>query len=380
MIVNQKYDKLLSLLKERETAKSFKNMDILVKVVPDSDVEGVLDPRLLEVMQRRPNLIPKICFQDLDENEKKAFANTVRGMLFEDNIDITHTEIITERRTIEGINGSIGLRIYYPQTKHPLPAIVYFHGGAFYAGTPDYVENPCKALSEKSNAVVINVDYRLAPENPYPMGLNDCFDAVKWVYDHAEELNINRDYIGVAGDSAGGNLAAVCAMKDRDMKTAMIRYQALIYPAINLNTISTKDFQWSLDEYTMNSNQDIIKGLILSLESNIDPLLSFYLQGNEELYTEAYASPLFADNFEGLPPAVIITAEYDYLRLEDEAYARALNRAGVRTKLIRYNGMDHGFIGHLGLYPQSEDCIDEIAKEFRTLLLRIKKTASDKNS
>lgn len=368
MIISKENKKLVSMHKEHEVMSKCKDMDMIVKRIPDLDVEGDMDPRLLEVIQKRPFMIPRLNLNNLDQSGKDDYVKNVRRAIHEDNIDITTTVIKTERRIIKGRNGSIPLRIYFPQMEKRLPAIVYFHGGAFYAGTPDYVENPCKALAEKANAVVINVDYRLAPENPYPMGLHDCFDAVRWVYENADELSINRSCIGVAGDSAGGNFAAVCAMMDRDLKTGMIMYQALIYPAINLNTIPTEDFQWSMDEYTVNFNHDLVKGAILSLEPNIAPLLDFYLQGNEKQYREPYASPLFADSFEGLPPAIIITAEYDYLRLEDEAYARALNRAGVKTKLIRYNGMDHGFIGNLGIYPQSEDCIDEITKGFKELM------------
>ncbi len=364
MVMNEEYKKLVSLMEERVLVKQQKGLDIVIKRIPDSDVEGDLDPRVMEValeMVKAMASKPKMDF-DLGAAEN---INQLRAMMGWPNVDVTVTEIATEHKSLEGQDGPIPIRIYSPIKSGPMPAIVFFHGGGFIGGSVDSVENPCKSLAEKAGAVVINVDYRLAPENPYPAGLTDCFDAVKWVYEHAAEINVNPEQIGVAGDSAGGNLSAVCSLMDRDLGTGMIKYQALLYPTVNMSGIPTDDFEWNMEEYTVNNNHELIQGIIRALGSATS-LENIYLQGKTKV-TEPYVSPLLAEDLSGLPATLIVEAEYDYLRLEGEAYARRLIRSGVKTKMIRYNGVDHAFMDKIGLYPQAEDCMNEIAKGLKEL-------------
>jgi acetyl esterase len=359
MVMNEDYKKLVSLMEERVLVKQQKGLDIVIKRIPDSDVEGDLDPRVMEVALEMVKAMasgPKMDF-DLGAAEN---INQLRAMMGWPNEDVTVTEIATEHKSIEGQDGHIPIRIYSPIKSGPMPAIVFFHGGGFIGGSVDSVENPCKSLAEKAGAVVINVDYRLAPENPYPAGLTDCFDAVKWVYEHAAEINVIPEQIGVAGDSAGGNLSAVCSLLDRDLGTRMIKYQALLYPTVNMSGIPTDDFEWNMEEYTVNNNHELIQGIIRALGSSTS-LENIYLQGKTKV-TDPYVSPLLEEDLSGLPATLIVEAEYDYLRLEGEAYARRLIRSGVKTKMIRYNGVDHAFMDKIGLYPQAEDCMNEIAK------------------
>ncbi|WP_372662331.1 alpha/beta hydrolase [Cohnella sp.] len=335
-------------------------LNITIKRIPDSEVEGDLDPRVMKVTQEQMKKFASFPKLETEDGEIGHFPiEQMRAMMGWPNSDITSTVITTEERVIIGRNGEIPVRIYAPNKSESLPAVVFFHGGGFIGGTARAVENPCKFLAEQAGAVVINVDYRLAPEHPYPSGLHDCFDVIKWVYENAGDIQVNRDQIAVSGDSAGGNLSTVCALMDRDLGTGMIKYQALIYPTVNMAGVETEDFRWNIEEYNVNHNHEIIRGIILALGGN--GLSTLYLQGNTDV-SNPYVSPLLANDLSGLPPALIIEAEYDYLRLEGEAYARKLLRFGIPAQMIRYNGMDHAFMDKIGLYPQAKDCMLEIAE------------------
>ncbi|MEH7484297.1 alpha/beta hydrolase [Neobacillus drentensis] len=359
---SKEYNVLVNLLKERTITEERDGMEVHLKQIPDSDHVGELDPRVFEVLNT-----PEQDFPDFGQLEMKDIPfDRLREVMGWPNQDITQTGIQTDFQTIEGENGSIPIRIYSPKEGSNLPAIVYFHGGGFFGGSVDTVENPCKAISEKAQAVVISVDYRLAPENLFPAGLTDCFDVVKWVYQNAETLNVNRNQLVVSGDSAGGNLATACALKDRDLGTKMIKLQALIYPVVDLAHTENEVYEWSLSKYEINNHQDLILRGLKQMRGSSDFLLQVYLGGQTDS-VHPYASPLFADDLSGLPETLIVTAEYDALRLEAEAYAKKLKRFDVKTKLIQYNGMDHAFFDKIGQYPQAEDCVDEIVKAMRSL-------------
>ena len=348
----QDYNKLVDLLATDMTSELQDGVQVVIKPVPDRKERGVLDPRVLAVTlkQQQEHLAESVPFSLEAARAGMGWVNT----------DLTTTVITTEEVLIPSVAQPILARVYRPQSTELLPAVVYFHGGGFFGGTLEPVEHPCRLLAERANVVVISVDYRLAPEHPFPAGLNDCFTAVTWVYEQAEELGINRTQLAVAGDSAGGNLATVCALLDREQQTQMIQYQVLLYPVVNLAALPTDDFEWRLDDYDINENQEIVQGIVTALEDSDGLLNRLYLQGTTDVQ-DPHVSPLFSDKLAGLPEALIITAEYDYLRLEGEAYGRKLARAGVKTKRIQYNGMDHAFIEKLGQYPQAEDCITEIA-------------------
>lgn len=341
-------------------------MENIIKRMPDSPKEGGLDPRVMQVAIEQAEKLASLGQQDMNEpGDFTSYIEQVRAMMGWPNQDITTLEVTTKEMRIPGRNGEIRARSYAVQDNRALkPAVVFFHGGGFIGGTLQTVENPCKYLAEQSGAVVVSVDYRLAPEHPFPAGAHDCFDALKWVYENSEHLGIHREQITVAGDSAGGNLATVCALMDRDLGTGMIKYQALLYPTVNMAGIETDDFKWSIDQYEINNNHELTLGTIYAL-SNVDAVASLYVPVDTEA-ADPYISPLHG-HLEGLPPAIIIVGEFDYLRLEGEAYGRKLERSGVPVRMIRYAGMDHGFIDKIGLYPQATDCIQEIAQGMKKL-------------
>lgn len=356
------YTNLVKVLKSKIKVVKSNGIDVNVKQIPDLDEEGVLDPRVYKIMtETREN----------DEKEKDNFVfngypiGEIRQSMGWDNKDITTREITTVYKRIKGENGVIPIRIYTPKTnKSKMPCLIFFHGGAFIGGTVDVLENPCKAISDMANAVVISVDYRLAPENPFPKGIIDCFDAVKYAYNNPSVLNIDKEKICVAGDSAGGNFAAVCSLKDRNEKTNMIKYQALIYPVVILTNKNGKEYNWNISQYNIKNNDKMITESVVALSDN-SSMKDLYIQGaNSE---QSYISPLLENDFSNLPKTLIINAEYDYLRIQGEIYVKKLIEAGVNARNIRYNGINHAFIDKCGIYPQAEDCFNEIAKDIRNL-------------
>ena len=233
-----------------------------------------------------------------------------------------------EDRAIPGPGGEIPIRIYTPGEPSG-GCILYFHGGGWVICNLDTHDAPARALANLSGAMVISVDYRLAPEAKYPAAAEDCYAATQWVSEHGAELGIDPSRIAVAGDSAGGNLAAVVAQMARERGGPPIAFQLLIYPVTDLD--------FTTGSYVEHGSSEDL----LSIE-DMSWFWNHYLESPGQA-KEPYAAPLRADDLGGLPPALVITAEYDVLRDEGEAYARRLWSAGVATQLSRYDGVVHGF-------------------------------------
>ncbi|WP_078145983.1 alpha/beta hydrolase [Exiguobacterium sp. HVEsp1] len=352
------YAQWMESLKSTNHVVVSNHLETIIKLIPGSDRTGDLDPRVFATLTANHS--------SHDEPDTTFDLEVARASMGWPNRDQTTTDIKTEYLMIPSEDGDIPVRLYRPHHTEAIPAILFFHGGGFFGGTLETVENPCKLLAERANAIVLSVDCRLAPEHPFPAGLNDCYRAFEWVYANATELNVLRDQIAVAGDSAGGNLATACCLMEQERGEGRICYQALVYPVVNLGSIPTDDFKWALDAYDISHHHDLIRGVVLALADPDSLLNDLYLQGEVDV-THPLVSPLFADDVSGLPPTLIVTAEYDYLRLEGEAYARKLARTGVPTRLIQYRGMDHAFMDKLGDYPQADDCMNVIAKGLKEL-------------
>ena len=233
-----------------------------------------------------------------------------------------------EDRVIPGPGGDLPVRIYTPEGASG-GCILYFHGGGWVICNLDTHDGPCRALANLTGSTLISVDYRLAPEAKYPAAAEDCYAATCWASDHAAELGIDASRIAVAGDSAGGNLAAVVAQMARDRGGPTLAFQVLVYP------VTDRDF--STGSYAEHGDS----GDLLSA-TDMAWYWDHYLESAEQA-TEPYAAPLQASDLSGLPAALVITAEYDVLCDEGEAYARGLEAAGVPTTLSRYDGVFHGF-------------------------------------
>lgn len=264
-----------------------------------------------------------------------------------------------EHRTIPGIAAEIPLCIYTPiyppEGDGSFPLSIYFHGGGWTIGNLPMVDSICRTLANDAGCVVVSVDYRLAPEYKFPAGLEDAYAATKWVAENAAEINGDRAKIAVAGESAGGNIAAAVTLMARARAEFSLHYQLLIYPATqyDANTESYRNYG---------------ENHFLTADS-ITWFWQQYLPSPAD-GQNPYASPLLAENLSNLPPGLIVTAEYDPLRDEGEAYGDRLRAAGVDIKTIRYDGTIHGFINLAGLLPYGQQALAEIAAELRHALSR----------
>ncbi len=233
-----------------------------------------------------------------------------------------------ENRSIPGPAGNIPVRIYTPKGAGPFPMLVYFHGGGWVLGSLESWDAPCRMLTNLVGCIMVSVDYRLAPEHKFPKPLEDCYAATQWVADNAASINGDPARIAIGGDSAGGNLAAAVALMARDHGKPRIAYQLLVYPVTDA----------AMNTGSLASCAD---GYLLTREM-MAWFWKQYVRDNADR-AHPYASPLRAQNLRGLPPALVITAEFDPLHDEGEAYAARMREAGVPVTCTRYDGTIHGF-------------------------------------
>jgi len=277
------------------------------------------------------------------------------------------TGVKTTKKVIAGSHGDITIYIYQtPSIDKERPCMVFFHGGGFFGGAIPTTENQCKLLAQLSGGMVISVDYPLAPESKFPIGFDACYETVEWAYINAAVLGIDKAKIGVFGDSAGGNLALVSAIRARNEGKKYISYMALIYPTVTrADDEGDEYYYFDAKAYENIDDDEYINKQITAIGKSGDVLKEWYLEKGTDPMGE-YISPIVA-SFEDLPQALVITAEYDYLRMECEALSAKLIAAGVKTRHIRYGGIVHGTFDRLGYSPQVEDMIREIAKDLRRL-------------
>jgi acetyl esterase len=247
-------------------------------------------------------------------------------------------------RTIPGPAGELPIRIYTPVGTGPFPLHVTFHGGGFVIGNLDTHHAVAQSICVLAGAVVVSVDYRLAPEHPYPAAADDCYAATVWAVEQAAELRADPATLSVGGDSAGGNLAAVVSTMARDKSGPEIRLQVLVYPV----TAHSGDYP---------SRVENAEGYFLTSKT-MDWFTECYLQGQP---FHAYNAPIVTPDCSGLPPALVITAEFDPLRDEGEAYATMLEDAGVPVTVTRYDGQIHGFASMPQMIDRAKDAHQQIA-------------------
>jgi acetyl esterase len=232
-----------------------------------------------------------------------------------------------EDRTAPSPDGEIPVRVYAPAADGPLPVLVYYHGGGWVTGSIETHDNTCRALANLTPCVVVSVDYRLAPEAKFPAGLEDCYVATQWASEHAAELGGDASRLAVGGDSAGGNLAAAVSLLARERGGPSIAYQLLIYPVTDAS-FETGSYLEKGEGYGLTRD-------------GMQYFWELYL-ADEADAANPLTSVLRAD-LAGLPPAVVITAEYDPLRDEGDAFAEKLKAAGVEVEHVSYPGQIHGF-------------------------------------
>ena len=324
-------------------------VDILVKPIPDP-VEGTRIDRRIKYFDQYKR--PKRSGNPyVFAGEEVGDMRDNMGLL---NLNLCKSNILMSKENINGVN----CRVYKKEgLKENLPCIVYIHGGAFIGGSLDVSENPCKLIAEGINGIVISVDYSLAPEKPYPLGLNDCRKVVEYIEENNFFYGIDKNKIGIVGESAGANLATIVANENSNIK-----FQGLVYPVV---TFVEKNpfFNWDIDLYENPYNEEKIYNFINSLRNCEDLVQRLYIQRELDPRREDL-SPIFNKNLSKAKKTLIAVSEYDYLRVQGEAYGKLIHKAGVETKIIRYEGVNHAFLDNLGIYPQAEDTINEIVKAF----------------
>jgi acetyl esterase len=258
-------------------------------------------------------------------------------------------------RTIPGPRGPIPLRIFEPRSaRAPRPVLVYFHGGGFVVGSLRSYDGVCRKLARDADAIVVSVDYRLAPEHKFPAGLEDGVAAARWVLANTASLGGNPRAVALGGDSAGGNLTAAVAQALRGDAAQPI-FQLLVYPAVDLTC-------------SMPSHRLFREGYMLT-EKSIAWYLANYLNDAREKL-DPRASPLFAIDLAGLPPALVLTAGFDPLRDEGMAYAEKLQAAGVEARHHCVAGSVHGFFSFGGVFPHARRAVDEAVYALRAAFAR----------
>lgn len=288
---------------------------------------ALLDPEARIVLERlrRSGWVPRHTLSPAEAREQlRRTASSAPSRPLHDVRD----------HVIDGPGGALPLRVYRPSTAAPLPALLFFHGGGWVLGDLDLSDALCRDLSAEADCLVVSVDYRLAPEHPFPAAVEDAFAATSWVVERAAELGVDPAAVGVSGVSAGGNLAAAVALQARDLGGPALSVQALVCPVLDRN-FETPSYERCATGYMLER----------------DDMRWFWSQ---YLPTDAwgahpYASPLQADDLAGVAPAVVVTAEYDPLSDEGASYAERLRVSGVPVNHRCYEGMIHGFVGNPGL-------------------------------
>jgi acetyl esterase len=261
-----------------------------------------------------------------------------------------------EELELPGPAGDLAARVYRPDLDGPVPTVVFFHGGGFVIGDLDTHDDHCRRIAHDVGAVVLSVDYRLAPEHPFPAAYDDAVAATRWAAANVADLGGDRSRLVVAGDSAGGNLAAAVALEFRDGPNGLAG-QFLIYPAV--------DFR---DEGHHASRTTHAEGLFLTA-ADMRWFGESYI-ADPELRLHPRASVLLSPDLHHAPPAVVLTAEYDPLTDEGEAYADALRQAGVEVDYQQYAGLIHGFFGMGPISPAAADAVTDACTRLRRLLER----------
>jgi len=258
-----------------------------------------------------------------------------------------------ENRVVPGPHGDIPVRVYASVPEDGAPLVVLFHGGGWVVCDLDSHDGICRALCNESGCVIVSVDYRLAPEYRFPIPAEDCYAATAWLSANASVIGADATKMAVVGDSAGGNLAAVVALMARDRGGPELALQVLVYPVTD-HSAETASHRSTGEGYFLKS-------------AEVMWYWDQYLADPDD-GAHPYASPLRAESLAGLPPALIVTAEYDPLRDEGEAYGRRLQEAGVTATVHRYEGMFHSFLSFGGVLDAADAATREIAAGLRAAL------------
>lgn len=355
----REYDQtLVDMIQQKTYIKNIDGIDVIMKPVPDDEREYVVDSRVIETTK------VKMKVKSLDRNAKfSLYGNRVR--LDKISHDITTTAIIEDEDLVK-INDDHFIDVYTftPENyKQGRPVLIYLHGGGYMTGDVAEFRMAMRFVCEQSGCKVIFPEYRLAPENPYPAGIEDCHAIVEWVYEHGDELGIDPNKIMVGGDSAGGGLTNSCLLLDRELHHIHYAYE---YYAV---------FDSNFEKYEAIYSDDlfpVIEEHRVYAQNRIDRIRfsgstgDLYLQGKISK-DEPVVSILSCHDISWLPDMTVVCGEYDYLRLSSDAFVKRATEEGIHVRSLRYLGCDHGFMEKVGVLPQAEEVLLDMADVLKKL-------------
>lgn len=345
-------ENLMRRLKENVTLSKKGRLEIISKEIPFVNEEGGFDPRVKDFLlhEEDPNIRRPLELEDLEIVRSRA----------EEHTEDLSTGIRMETEYIYLADHTMRVRVYN-RTKVKKPAIIFFHGGGFFELDMKVMNNIGKFLAQEADAVVIAPEYRLAPEHPYQDGIDDCLECLRYVHEQAESLKINQENISLVGDSVGGNLALGVNHLSQE-EPWNINYIGLLCPLVDFSEVSKGS--WSIDHYNLEKDKELIRQELITTKESLSFIQTLYLTNLEDVMLPL-VSPLLRKEKRNLPPITMITAEFDFLRLQGEEFSAQLMEAEVPVRHFEYKGMAHAFVRKLGYYPQAADAIIEIAKHFR---------------
>jgi acetyl esterase len=315
---------------------------------PDQDhVKALLHPQAQSVLEEIEAFAPQT--SDLPSLEERRRLQQIEPRFSGDPQPVAATRDVQ----IDGPAGKVKVRLYFPDVPAPHAQVLFIHGGGWALGGIEFADALCRALCNASGMLIGSVDYRLAPEHRFPAGLEDAYAALQWLDANAAANGSTRAPIAVCGDSAGGNLSAAVALLSRDRAGPPIALQVLIYPALD-PTLSRPSMTTCATGYGLTRD-------------DMHMFWDLYLRAPQDA-ADPYASPPRAKFLKGLPPALIVTAEFDPLVDEGEAYGAQLQADGVKATVTRYPGMIHGFIDYLGRVDAARAAVAECADALKAAM------------
>lgn len=355
----REYDpKLVSMIQQKTYVENIDDVDIIMKPVPDDDRQHVVDPRVVETTKI------KMTVKSLDRHSKFSLYGT-RVRPDKVSYDITKTHIQEDEDLVE-INGDHYIDVYTftPENYEAgRPVLIYLHGGAYMSGDVAEFRMAMRFVCEQSGCKVIFPEYRLSPENPYPAGIEDCHGIVEWVYENADELGVDRSRIMVGGDSAGGGMTNSCLVLDKDLHH--IHYAYELYSAFD-SDMGKYEAAYSDDLFAVIDEHKVYA------QNRIDRIR--YSGGTADLYLhgkiskdEPIVSIMSCDDLSWLPSMTVVCGEYDFLRICSDAFVKRAVESGIQVRSLRYLGCDHGFMEKVGVLPQAEEVLLDMAEVLKNL-------------
>lgn len=306
----------------------------------DSAEPPKAEPRMQTVLDALAKLggKPVETLSPQEARKQPTAADGVKKVLADQGKPTTPPPGVTVKElTIDGPNGKLPLFVYTPEGTGPFPVMVYFHGGGFVIADTKTYDSSIRGLAKQANAVIVSVEYHLAPEHKFPSAPNEAFAAYQWVLANAKEINGDPARVAVGGESAGGNLAAVVSLMARDKKVTPPVHQLLIYPVVN-DDMNTPSYQRNANAKPLNK-----------------AMMQWFFKHYGADPKNPYALPMKAPSLKGLPSATVLTAEIDPLMSEGQAYAERLKKDGVAVSYRQFDGVTHEFFGMNAVVPKAED-------------------------